>query len=198
MSQGIVPTPWILAVQQLHQHGRRPDWALHLVCVEVADRDLDALRQFYSRLFGWWIELDRAAPIPYGLVHRRRSLPDRVAPGPTPGRRSDRRRAASTSAHWGNSLEPGSGIYHVASDHALPRLRPGAQRDHRLAGADADPHGQPESSVGSVQVLDRLQDAQGRPHRPLGVVFVRNGCTEHGHDGITERNRQILWIAGPA
>jgi predicted enzyme related to lactoylglutathione lyase len=40
-----------------------------VVWFEVAGRDLDALRQFYSSLFGWRIELDPAAPIPYGLVH---------------------------------------------------------------------------------------------------------------------------------
>jgi uncharacterized protein len=39
-----------------------------VVWFEVAGRDLDALRQFYSRLFGWRIELDPAAPMPYGLV----------------------------------------------------------------------------------------------------------------------------------
>jgi hypothetical protein len=40
-----------------------------VVWLEVAGRDLDALRQFYGSLFGWRIELDPAAPIPYGLVH---------------------------------------------------------------------------------------------------------------------------------
>jgi uncharacterized protein len=39
-----------------------------VVWFEVAGRDLDALRQFYSRLFGWRIELDQAAPMPYGRV----------------------------------------------------------------------------------------------------------------------------------
>jgi predicted enzyme related to lactoylglutathione lyase len=40
-----------------------------VVWFEVAGRDLDALRRFYSSLFGWRIELDRAAPMPYGLVN---------------------------------------------------------------------------------------------------------------------------------
>jgi predicted enzyme related to lactoylglutathione lyase len=40
-----------------------------VVWFDVAGRDLDALRQFYSSLFGWRIELHPAAPIPYGLVH---------------------------------------------------------------------------------------------------------------------------------
>jgi hypothetical protein len=40
-----------------------------VVWFEVAGRDLDALRQFYSGLFGWRIELDSAAPMPYGLVN---------------------------------------------------------------------------------------------------------------------------------
>jgi predicted enzyme related to lactoylglutathione lyase len=40
-----------------------------VVWFEVAGRDLDALRQFYSSLFGWKIELDPAAPMPYGMVN---------------------------------------------------------------------------------------------------------------------------------
>ena len=39
-----------------------------VVWFEVAGRDLEVLRQFYSGLFGWRIELDPAAPMPYGLV----------------------------------------------------------------------------------------------------------------------------------
>ena len=39
-----------------------------VVWFEVAGRDLDALRQFYGSLFGWRIDLDPAAPMPYGLV----------------------------------------------------------------------------------------------------------------------------------
>ena len=39
-----------------------------VVWFEVAGRDLDVLRQFYGSLFGWRIELDLAAPMPYGLV----------------------------------------------------------------------------------------------------------------------------------
>ncbi len=40
-----------------------------VVWFEIAGRDLDALRQFYSGLFGWRIELDSAAPMPYGMVN---------------------------------------------------------------------------------------------------------------------------------
>jgi predicted enzyme related to lactoylglutathione lyase len=42
-----------------------------VVWFEVAGRDLDALRQFYGSLFGWTIELDPAAPMPYGMVNTR-------------------------------------------------------------------------------------------------------------------------------
>jgi len=97
-----------------------------------------------------------------------------------PGRLTDH-----DPAHWGNCLQAGGGVHHIAGDHALPGLRPSAQCDNRLAGADADPHGQPEGSVGNVQVLDGLKYALFCGHRPLGVVFVGDGCTEHGHDGIT-------------
>ncbi len=51
-----------------------------------------------------------------------------------------------------------------------------------LAGLDADPDLEPE-------VLDRLHDREGRPHRPLGVVFVRKGDAERGHHGIA---RELL------
>ena len=37
-------------------------------CGSRSGRDLDVLRQFYGSLFGWRIELDLAAPMPYGLV----------------------------------------------------------------------------------------------------------------------------------
>jgi predicted enzyme related to lactoylglutathione lyase len=39
------------------------------VWFEVAGRDLDTLKRFYGSLFGWRIELDPAAPMPYGLVN---------------------------------------------------------------------------------------------------------------------------------
>ena len=39
-----------------------------VVWFEVAGRDLDALRNFYSTLFGWRIEIDSSSPTAYGLV----------------------------------------------------------------------------------------------------------------------------------
>jgi hypothetical protein len=101
--------------------------------------------------------------------------------GRPPGRLPDH-----DPAHRGNRLQAGGGVDHIASDHTLPGLRPSAQRDNRLARADPDPYGQLKGSMDSVQVLDRLEDSQGRPYRPLRVVLVRNRRTEHGHDGITD------------
>jgi predicted enzyme related to lactoylglutathione lyase len=43
-----------------------------VIWLGVAGLDLDALRQFYSSLFGWRVEIDPAAPMPTACAHRRR------------------------------------------------------------------------------------------------------------------------------
>ena len=37
-----------------------------------------------------------------------------------------------------------------------------------------------------VQLGDRLGDAERGPHRALGVVLVRHGSPEHGHDRVAD------------
>jgi len=62
----------------------------------------------------------------------------------------------------------------------------GAQRDHRLAGVDANPDLQLELIVVAVQLLDCFQDAQARADRALGVVLVRHRRAEHGHHRVAD------------
>ena len=45
---------------------------------------------------------------------------------------------------------------------------------------------QGEAGVGLVQLGDRLQDGERSPHRPLGVVLVRHGRSEDGHDRVAD------------
>jgi uncharacterized protein len=59
----------MLGVSAQHDQHRRGPMSAPVVWFEVAGRDLDALRQFYNSLFGWRIEVDRAAPMPYGMVN---------------------------------------------------------------------------------------------------------------------------------
>jgi hypothetical protein len=73
----------------------------------------------------------------------------------------------------------------VAGDDALPLLRAGTHRDDRLAGIDANAHLQAEVGVGLVELRDRVGDAESHPHRALGVVLVRYGSAEHGHDRVS-------------
>ena len=54
--------------------------------------------------------------------------------------------------------------------------------------------GQLEPRLGRVQLLDRLDDAEGGPHRPLGVVLVSDGSAERGHHGIPD---ELLHGAAP-
>ena len=88
--------------------------------------------------------------------------------------------------HRGDALQPGRGIHDVAGDDAFTKLRPGAERDHPLACVHADPNLQTQTRVGLVEVVDRLQNPQARPDRPLRVVLVRHRRTEDRHHRIAD------------
>jgi hypothetical protein len=60
------------------------------------------------------------------------------------------------------------------------------QRHKRLACADRHLHGELRLGVGLVQLLDRLQDAQARPYRPLRVVLAGERSSEHGDHGVAD------------
>ena len=67
-----------------------------------------------------------------------------------------------------------------------PRSGSRAHRDDGLARVDPYAHVQVEVGIGLVQLRDRFEDAQPRAHRPLGVVLVRHGSAEGGHDRVTD------------
>ena len=50
--------------------------------------------------------------------------------------------------------------------------------------------------MGGVQLTDRLQDAQPRPHRPLAVVLVRRWRAEYRHDRVPDELLHCGAIAG--
>ena len=81
------------------------------------------------------------------------------------------------------ALHARRGVDHVAGD-GLAHLRPFAETHHRLTRVDGDPHGQ--RRVGPSQLLHRREHAERGPHRPLGIVVVRDGRPEHAHDGIAD------------
>ena len=83
-----------------------------------------------------------------------------------------------------HSLQARGSVDDVAGDHALALLGFCAQRHHRLTGVDADPHLQGEHRIGLVQLGDRLEDRERGPDSPLGIVLMRNGRAEDGHDRV--------------
>ena len=94
----------------------------------------------------------------------------------------------------GDRLEAGRRVDHVARRDALAFRRPGPTRHDRFTGGHGGPEGQFEPRLGRVQLLDRLDDAKGGPHRPLGVVLVSHGSAEGGHDGVSD---ELLHGAAP-
>ncbi len=88
--------------------------------------------------------------------------------------------------HRRRTLDSSGRIDDVTGDHPFALLRAGGQRHHRLARVDPHPHLQVEIGIGLVQLLDRLQNPQPSPHRPLGVVLMRHRSPAHGHHRITD------------
>ena len=111
-------------------------------------------------------------------------MPGRPIGGLVDHHRSDR----------GDRLEAGRRVHDVAGRNALAFHRPGPARHDRFPGGDGGPEGQLEPWLGCVQLLDRLDDAKGRPHRPLGVVLMADGSAEGGHDGVAD---ELLHGAAP-
>ena len=60
------------------------------------------------------------------------------------------------------------------------------QRHHRLTRIDPHPHLQRQTGIGLVQLRDRLQDPQPRPHRPLRIILMRHRRPEHRHHRIPD------------
>ncbi len=81
-------------------------------------------------------------------------------------------------ARLGGRLDPRGGVDEVARDHALVGR---AQRDRRFAGEDAG--ARPERGV---EARHRLDELERRPHRPFGVVLVRDRGAPDGHHGVAD------------
>ncbi len=88
--------------------------------------------------------------------------------------------------HGCDSLDPRGGVHDVARDHAFALFRPRIQRHERLPRGDPDPDLEPEPRVLRVQLLDRLEDAEGGPHRALGIVLVDGRRAEDRHHGVSD------------
>jgi hypothetical protein len=79
-------------------------------------------------------------------------------------------------------LEARGRVDDVAGDHRLAELRPGAERDQRLAGVDGDP----DLHVEPLEGLHVVADRERRPHRALRVVAVGRRSPEDGHDRVAD------------
>ena len=97
-----------------------------------------------------------------------------------------RRLVDEDAVHRCGRLEARGGVDDVTGRHAFALLRPGGERDHRLAGRHADPHVQAEGRVGRVQLAQGVSCGYRRAHGALGVVLVRQRRAEEGHDGVAD------------
>ena len=95
--------------------------------------------------------------------------------------------ASCRSAIWvaAARAQPRRRIHDIAGNDPLTLLRPRTERDHSLSRVDPHPDLEREAGVLSVQLLDRLEDAEPRPHGPLRIVFMRHRSPEHRHHRIT-------------
>ena len=87
-------------------------------------------------------------------------------------------------ADGGCALESSGGVDDIARDDPLASLGSRTEGDDRLAGRDGGPNRDLEPFV--AELPDRLQDAESRPHGPLGVVLVGDGGSEDGHDCVAD------------
>ena len=103
-----------------------------------------------------------------------------------PLRRSIRVLADRDAVDGRRGLDASGGVDDVAGHDSLALLGAGVQRDERLARVDADPHLERERRIGGVELVERLENRQPGPNGALGVVLVRNGSAEDGHDRVSD------------
>ena len=80
-------------------------------------------------------------------------------------------------------LEAGRGVDEVAGHHPLPD---GADGHGGLAGQDAGPELERLVAGLPPEVADRVDEVEGRPHGPLGVVLLGDRRAPDGHDGVAD------------
>ena len=85
-----------------------------------------------------------------------------------------------------SGLKARRGIDDVARDHRLPQLRPRPERDDRLACVNGQAHLQIQLRIGRVELSDGAARSEGRAHRTLRIVAVRDRRTEDRHDGVAD------------
>ena len=77
----------------------------------------------------------------------------------------------------------------------LAPLRPCSQGDDRLSRRHRGAHGEIEVPL-LVQLLNRLEDSQARPHGPFRIVLVCDRGAEDGHhrvaDELLDRSAEAL------
>ncbi len=115
--------------------------------------------------------------LPLRDVRATPSVADRV-PRPTPGPLLDQDGAGRS--------EVGQARCRVddVADHRDPR-RLGGRAHHHLAGVDAGVDlGDRETGTALVQLADAFANGEGGAYRPFGVVLVRDGNPEDGHEAV--------------
>jgi hypothetical protein len=96
-----------------------------------------------------------------------------------------RRLAHEHPADGGHLLQSRGRVDDVPGHHPFPAGLL-SEADHRLPAVDPDPDRQTEPGVGLVELVDRVDDREGAPDRPLGVVLVGDRRPEHGHHGVAD------------
>ena len=114
--------------------------------------------------------------------HRRRLALERLLAGRLEGdgaaRRALRRLADEHRARGRHRLQSGRGVDEVPGDHALVD---GAEGHRRLAGQDAGPR-----LDGGTEGAHRVDQVEGRPDGPLGVVLEGDRGAPDRHDGVAD------------
>ena len=77
-------------------------------------------------------------------------------------------------------LQPGGGVDHVSRDQPTLGARARLERDEDLARVD----GYPDLEL--LFLAHPVADREGRPHRALGIVLVRDRGAEDRHHGIAD------------
>ncbi len=92
--------------------------------------------------------------------------------------RPPRRRADEDGTRLGRGLDARGRVDQVAGDHPLPL---GADRDRGLAGQHSRPDGQARIELGHGR-----DEVESGPHRPFGVVLVRDRRPPDGHHRVAD------------
>jgi hypothetical protein len=73
----------------------------------------------------------------------------------------------------------------MLANHHEPRIQPHAHAKRNPLGA---------LEFGAVALQDAVH-AQGRMHRPLGMVLMGNGCPEERHDAVAQELIDRAFVA---